>query len=363
MRASILLLASLFVGCGSSSEASAPADASDAGAETPVDTGAEEAPPADAGPAVPTDKDVQFEAVNPLPSGEQIVFNDWNSTPNAVRSMRPDGTGETTIFKVFRVWSMGVSHKGDAIAFSCGDPQQEKNWGLTFGDSIQHTWMYDVTTQKIALVAHGNLNDECHTFSSDDKRLYVCRRYDFAEADGTSTNKGWRIARIDLATRTPTFLTPEVKGQFALGPQPTADEKELWYSMITIAGGTQKLRVVKQALPDGAPVDVKADAGKAVLSPDGTRFAYSAANSTEKGALHVANLDGTGDVVVSKAAGTNVAWSPDGKKLVYTLFESSGSCDHLDVVATDGSQADAPTRIRDCLKTKDFVTKVAWIKR
>ena len=42
-----------------------------------------------------------------------------------------------------RVWSMAASRAGDRIAFSCADKLQEKRYGITIGDAIQNTWMYD----------------------------------------------------------------------------------------------------------------------------------------------------------------------------------------------------------------------------
>ncbi|MGZ5968377.1 MAG: hypothetical protein ACXWP4_11970 [Polyangiales bacterium] len=354
------LFAALSLGCSSSSSPAQEADSgdviTDAGGETPVDSGF----------PTPTPSDIQFKAQNPLPSGEQIVFNDWNGLPNTLRSMKPDGTSAITVFEVFRVWSAGVSKKGDKIAFACGDPKQKEHYGLEIGDSIQHTWMYDVATQTIEPIAVGNLNDECHEFSPDGARLYVCRRYDFAEtttdAGVTGTSKGWRIARIDLASKVPTFLTPESK-DFTLGPEPTPDEKELWYSIISVSGGTQKTRIVKQPLPEGTPTDVKLDAARPVLSPDGTRYAYNAANTTDKSAIHVAKLDGSGDVKVTNAAGTNVRFSPDGTHLAYLVYDGTKSCQHVEIVAADGSDLAAPKRIRDCGTSKEFITELAWISR
>jgi hypothetical protein len=332
------------------------ADAADAAGETATD----------ASIPVPTPSDIQFKAVNPLPSGEQLLFNDWNASPNTLRAMKPDGTAAFTVFEVYRVWSAGASRTGDKIAFSCGDPKQKEHYGLEIGDSIQHTWMYDVATQTIEPVAVGNLNDECHEFSADGARLYVCRRYDFAEtmtdAGVTGTSKGWRIARIDLASKAATFLTPESK-DFTLGPQPTADEKELWYSITSVVGTTQKTRIVKQPLPMGDATDVKLDAARPVLSPDGTRYAYNAVNTVDKSAIHVAKLDGSGDVKVTNAAGTNARFSPDGSHLAYLVYDGTKSCQHIEIVATDGSDLAAPKRVRDCGTSAEFITELAWITR
>src|SRR6185369_14945365 len=117
-----------------------------------------------------TPGDIQFAALNPLPAGEQILFNDWNPSPNVLKSMTPDGATTTDVFAAYRVWSMGVSHAAGSIAFSCGDPQQEEHYGVNIGDAIQNTWVYDVAAQTAKLVAPGNVNDECHTFSADDGR-------------------------------------------------------------------------------------------------------------------------------------------------------------------------------------------------
>ena len=48
--------------------------------------------------------------------GEQIVFNDWNPSPNTVSSVTPDGATTTKLFTAFRVWSLGVSHGAGTIA-------------------------------------------------------------------------------------------------------------------------------------------------------------------------------------------------------------------------------------------------------
>jgi hypothetical protein len=226
--------------------------------------------------------------------------------------------------------------------------------------------MYDVATQTIEPIAIGNHNDECHTFSANGSGLYVCRRYDFAEtvtdAGVSGTNKGWRIARIALPSKVATFLTPESK-DFALGPQPTNDESTLWYSITSISGGTQKQRIVKQSPPGGAPVDVKLDAARPVLSPDGTHYAYNAATTTEKSAIHIAKLDGSEDVKVTSAAGTNAQFSPDGTHLAYLVYDGAQSCQHVEIVATDGSDLAAPKRVRDCGTSKEFITELAWISR
>jgi Tol biopolymer transport system component len=372
MKLGSFVVLALIWGCSSEGRPAAPAvedsgnveldavvDAADA-ADAPGETAT------DASYPVPTPDDLQFKALNPLPSGEQLVFNDWNSSPNRFLSMKPDGTEVVRIFEVYRVWSAGVSRKGDKIAFSCADPKQKEHYGLDIGDSIQHTWMYDVATQTIEPIAIGNLNDECHQFSADGSGLYVCRRYDFAETETeagvTGTNKGWRIARIALSSKVATFLTPESK-DYALGPNPTNDESTLWYSITTFAGSTQIPRVVKQSPPGGSPVDVRANAARPVLSPDGTHYAFNAVTTFDKSAIHVSKLDGSEEVTVTKAAGTNASFSPDGTHLAYLVYDPTKSCQHIEIVATDGSDVAAPKRVRDCGTSAEFITELAWISR
>lgn len=382
MRRTTLLPAVLAIlglaGCGSSKNGSGPGvdagGATDAGADAPgatdgpsADTSACEPPaaPYDGGAyPVPTPASIQFTAKAALPSGEQLVFNDWSVEPNTVDSLSPNGT-KTEVFDVYRAWSLGVSHDGKSIAFSCGDPDQQADFGLQIGDSIQQTWIYDAPSQAIRLVAHGNINDECHTFGPGDTSLWVCRRYDFAETgDGGSlmgTNKGYRIGWIDLATQAFAFVTPDdsASATFALYPQPTADGAGFYYSTTQDVSATQtKSTVLRQSLCGGAATTVHADARAPALSPDGTRYVY--ADETASGALHVSTLDGTTDVLVTHDPGTNPAWSRDGTRIAYLLYDSAAGCSHIEAVQADGSTVGKSTRLRDCKASGEFITQIAW---
>lgn len=314
---------------------------------------------------LPTPTSIQFAAKAPLPSGEQILFNDWSPSPNTVSSLTPDGVTRAEVFDVYRAWSMGVSHDARSIAFSCGDPDQQTDFGLQIGDSIQQTWIYDVPSQAIHLVTHGNLNDECHMFGPGDTRLWVCRRYDFAETGDagnlTGTNKGYRLGVVDLATGDFDFETPDDSSSatYALYPQPTSDGASVYYSTTQSVSATQtKSTVLRMPACGGATTVVHDDAHDPVLSPDGARYAY--VDDADKGALHASTLDGATDVKLTSEAGTNAVWSPDGTRVAYLFYDGAAGCQHIDVVKSDGSSAAAPTRLRDCGKTGEFITQLAW---
>jgi WD40-like Beta Propeller Repeat len=381
-----LVLGLVFAGCGGDDDESSPSTEQDAGVDVeagqdvaadvreepsidaPVEA-AEDAPldapldaphdVVDAGPPPePTPADIQFQATNPIPSGELLLFNDWNASPNTVSSVTLDGQTTTEIFRAYSVWSMGVSRGNDRIAFSCGDPNQEQNYGIATGSAIQHTWMYDVAAQSVEVLAYGNINDECHTFGPGDERLYLCRRYEFDAAGGF---KGYRIGAIDLATNDFEFLTPEQPMIFTLHPQPTPDESEMYYSLIDIPasppGGVRSIR--KQSLPSGTDVPIRAEADAPLLSPDGSRYLYR--NYLDNGTLWSSSIDGqtTHQVVASRI--TEPVWSPDGTRVAFLLPHDTLNCDHIYVAAADGSQADNPVQVRDCAVGGEYITELDWI--
>jgi hypothetical protein len=307
---------------------------------------------------VPAPADIEFAPVHPLPQGEQIVFNDWNASPNTVASVTPDGATTTEIFKAYRIWSLGISHDAKTIAFACGDPLQEMHYGIPIFDAIQHTWLYDTAAETATLLSDGNVNDECHAFGPGDTALFLCRRYDFTNC---GDNKTYRIGRIDLGTKTFSFLSPEDPMTLALDPQPAPDGATLLFTQIVLNPPKQDYSLQKVTLPGGSPALLRAQAGSVVLSPDGTRYLY--ADYTDGGKLWVSGLDGSNATRIAPVRGTGATWSPDGTKVAYLSDDANVSCAHIDVVAADGSTATAPTRIRDCTKTNEFITQLAWIAK
>jgi hypothetical protein len=304
----------------------------------------------------PSPSDIQFQAVNPIPSGEFLLFNDWNASPNTVSAVTLDGQSTTEIFRAYRIWSLGVSRGSDRIAFACGDPNQANNYGISIGDAIQHTWLYDIAEESVEVLAYGNINDECHTFGPGDGYLYVCRRYDFTNS---AAFRGWRIGRIAMATGAFEFLTPDIDSVYALHPQPTPDESEMYYGQIDVPSAPPAgLRnVLKRPLPSGAPSYVRNDADSPSLSPDGTRYLFR--NYLEDRTLWSSSLDGSTQFQVVGVEASEPVWSPDGTKVAYLLRDNANNCDHIEVVASDGSQA--PVRVRDCAATGEFITELDWV--
>jgi len=303
----------------------------------------------------PTPADIEFTPVNAVPAGEQILFDTW-SMPDAVYSMSPDGSGVIELFHVYRVWSLGVAHGGDQLAFACGDPNQEQHYCLNIGDAIQHTWLYDFATQQIQLVAGGATNDECHAFSTNDDSIYVCRRYDFTDEPA---NKGYRIGRFALPSKDFTWITDESAAHMDLWGRPTADQSEMYFTRIINADLSRTVQ--NMSLPAGAPTLALPNASGAVLSSDGTRLLY--VDTTQGWTVFSSLLDGTDVVHVVNAAGTNLQYSPDGSRVAYLVYDENAGCSHIETAAADGSEVDSPVRIRDCAQTGDFITQLAWFTR
>jgi hypothetical protein len=294
--------------------------------------------------------------VNPIPSGDLILFNDWNSSPNSVWAMTPDGMTFTEIFRAFRVWSMGVSNGFDKIAFASADPQQKQHYCLDVGDAIQNTFLYDVSAQSAKLLSHGNINDECHTFAPGDQTLYLCRRTDFM-ADGSST--GYRIGKIDLSSLAFTWITAANPAAYDLYPAPTHDGLNLLYTEAPVPTGQRSL--LNRTLSTNTDMLLRSNVNEPVISPDGTRYVYE--DYGQSGAIVASDLNGQNTVTLATEKGTGARWSPDGTMVIFTVFDNAKSCSHIDMVKSDGSQAAAPTRIYDCGVKGRFITDLAYVHR
>jgi hypothetical protein len=85
-------------------------------------------------------------------------------------------------------------------------------------------------------------------------------------------------------------------------------------------------------LPDGAE--------RLTFSPDGTRFAYRTTGSVPS--IVVANADGSNPVVVASGVaigtGDSFAWSPDSRRLTFTMGLVADKIGTIDVVNADGTQ-------------------------
>jgi hypothetical protein len=348
------------------SEAGPDAGTADQVSEPPVEAAAETAADAKQEPCVPVDytptpDQVKFKALNPMPSGEQILVGYWAYPAlDNIQTMNPDGTGAKKLFEVYRVWSMGVSHAVDRIAFASGDPDQEKHFCVNIGDAIQHTWMYDVATQQVSLVSSGNVNDECHQFGPGDKNLYICRRQDF---QSNGDNISYRVGRIKLQDKSFELLTDNAGYDMSLHGVPNADETALYYTLIEMPANSRTLmRKPLTSAPDAGAEVYLESAGAMAISPDGTKFVF--ANTQDKSKLYIADVANPSvSTKIADVNGVDVAFSPDGTKLAYLVWDNPVMCSHIDVVKTDGSQATTPTRIHDCGKAGDSPSELAWVVR
>lgn len=95
-------------------------------------------------------------------------------------------------------------------------------------------------------------------------------------------------------------------------------------------------RVKRDGTGDRALAGTSAASGLSV-SPDGRRVAYSARFIT------VSDVDGTNARTLSE--GRDPAWSPDGTRLIYSVFSSDGNSNAQSLLHVMGADGSNPTRI------------------
>jgi len=310
--------------------------------------------------------DIGVGAGPPLPAGAWLLANRWSPSPDAVFALDPADLGGAarTVFTANRVWSMGASPDGRTILFSAHDPMRETEFGLTLLDSIQNPFAFETATGTVTLLAlpgsgWANVNDECLRSSADGAYVYVCRRYDFT-AQGSF--RGWRLGRIRVADGSFEFLRPDAPGgPFELRPQELPGATRVLFELRARPPATGSSLHTRE-LATGAEVMVRANAHKPILAPDGHRVLF--ADPTDQSRLKTFDLDAPQAPVVPVAPTLGVgaaAWSPDGETIVYSVFDQTLSCDHLERVTWSGAAWSAPARVRDCTQSGEVITSLAWV--
>jgi eukaryotic-like serine/threonine-protein kinase len=119
----------------------------------------------------------------------------------------------------------------------------------------------------------------------------------------------------------------------------------------------------KMPVLGGPPTEIIRDVDTGIsFSPDGKRFAYLR-GVPEKGSINllIASADGTGErILLSKPGNPNPfamlrpAWSPDGKTIVYTLYEAANRQTLYAVSPDDGS-------VRSLYTTHDELGLPDWL--
>jgi hypothetical protein len=314
----------------------------------------------DDAPGGPGAADIDFTAGEPLPAGAWLIYNDWAPTPNPALVLPIDDLGgvPTTLFTANRVWSMGAAGDGSTIYFSAWDAAQELHFGITIGDAIQNSFRYDPASGELRALSWGNINDECQA-PGVDGYLYFCRRYGFTPEGAFN---GWRLARLPIGGGDVEFLRPDDPGgPFELTPQLLPDGITLLFELRERSPATGNW-IFTRDLGTGDEVMIRADAGRPLLAPDGHHYLFQ--DRTALSTYFEADLDDPGaeplPVTATSGAGS-ATWSPAGDAVVYTVFDDTMSCDHLERVDFDGQAWSSPVRLRDCADTGEFITEIAWV--
>jgi hypothetical protein len=351
--AAVALLAAAPFGCSDGEGAAlVPDGGSDAGADADTD--------ADAGLPWLTPDDIGFAEIDPPLAGERIYYGNWGSSGvDSLEMISPDGLARGTRFEVARLWSFGVAHDGETIAFSSADPDQEGNWGVTIGDAIQYSWLFWPGEAPVQITS-GNINDECHLFSADDAALFLCRRANFwQDTDGGSFEFGndpYRILTHVLGGAAEDWLTPLVEGVSDIGPVPLPSGDILFWRQEP-SGGSFAQELMRMH-GDGSGVELVRDGATGpAVSPEGDLVAFRQGWSTL--VVAPANDLAGGAEILSSDAGTisGIAFSPDGARLAYLLGRGDASCSDLWISDIDGANA---ARLVDCAAEGLFPSGVAW---
>jgi hypothetical protein len=249
------------------------------------------------------------------------------------------------------------------LAFSSADPDQESDYGVTLGDAIQYTWIFEPGKEPRQLT-NGNINDECHSFIENDGKLLMCRRANFFQCEkGGSTvwgNDPYRILTVDVATGEEHFLSGMNPDVMEIGPQLRNDGTIIyWRNELKSGKFVQSLMKMNG---DGGGVEYLHEGWTAPrLSRDRTKVLFRAKQWTQ---IFLSPADDfSSPQLVIDGAGSRLSkydFSPDMKYVVYSKPHPSANCDDIYTAQLPGGANQ--TLIMDCVKTGKNVVGLQWVE-
>lgn len=301
---------------------------------------------------------IGFESPKMPKKGSIIFYNNWSMIggKDSIEAISPDGSYREVLIYVNRVWSFGVGKNGNLLVFSTNDPYQLERYGLNINDAIQNTWLFDWKSPPIQ-ISFGPVNDECHTFISDEQ-LMMCRRANFRpDPQYYVVSDPYRILIYNLKSGQEDFITPfDVRYNDYYGA--IRSDGVILFNRNIIANRTIDIMSLE---PKTKEINlILKDANSPVLSPDGNEVLFKKKGQNK---IFLSSAFDLNNAIVIIDAGSRLVgryvFSPDGSKIAYTLDDRANNCYDLFVSDKNGEN---PQKILDCSDDKKFITVVNWIE-